>query len=588
MSNLRKKVKTKIIVDIKDDVVIDNSKKSNIENISNTDDISNKEDKKLEKLENLKNLNNLLLIDIDKKDKEIKNLNKKITDICLRNRKKISDNNNEFTKKFNKIDKLLIDYKSSFSYDYIYFKDLLNDLINQHCQNIKQTNSIIKNINDKYNNQINIIHQDYKTQINDIHNDYNNQIHNLKEKHNLHIKNIKTLYHNEKELLDNNLKNLKNIEIENQNLKIEINQLKDTKTISEKKYIEKLSFLENFYNESTNNIKIFENNLINNINSLSNYLKNNRFNLQNYYNVCIYDKDIEYDFEFKKNTFNQIFYNIEFNQYKNYSKNNYISKYLNIIEHIELFLKTDKDFLIYIDKDVKCLYDNDYIINQLNNISKLSFDLILLNSDDNYNLLNKQLSTIKVNNIKCFDSFIVNKKYSLKLLKIISDSINKILKNGFIKEENRIENSLNKLLNDKNCFLYYPQFFKNKNHKKTIFCLLDKNINHSFFGYNFNIVNKTDLNIIYKNNNIIYIPENQDYIYEIIKYHKKFKYDNLLIINNSNIKHNKCFLFINNNINAKKILIDKKTKNLFINFNNDYDYDNLFNQDNCDFINFDL
>lgn len=79
--------------------------------------------------------------------------------------------------------------------------------------------------------------------------------------------------------------------------------------------------------------------------------------------------------------------------------------------------------------------------------------MLILNSCDNYNFIKKDNCLLKINNISDLNSFIIDKTYANKLIKIISNSINKILKYG-INNDNKIENNLNKILNDKKCYLY--------------------------------------------------------------------------------------------------------------------------------------
>lgn len=612
------KEKKEIIIDIIDDIKIDNK---------NTDIINN--NKLLKSNDNLKKLNNRLLIDIDKKDKEIKLLNKKISDNSLRNTKILRDNKKEFFKICYKIKKNLINYISYYNSDKEIIKNTLNDIIYTHQENLNNTNDIIKKINNKFHyeiknlnntinelnlshekeisnlktkniqviddlktihiNEIDMLNNQYNKKIQDIHKTYDDEINNLKAKHDLHINNIKKLHSNEIDDLNQKIKNINNISHANKNLSFQVTELNEKIKNISIDYEDKLNIYKKHFQESEKNINLFQNNLNKVIFSLYDDLKKDRFHNPDYFNVCIYNKDIEYDYEFKKDFYNKIFYYIQYVPFKKYSKSFYISKYMNIIKYIELFLETDQKFMFFIDSNIKTIYNHLFIKNELNKLSNLDFNILLLNSNDDYNFLNKKDNLIKVNNIKNINSFIVNRIYANKLMKIISDCINKLIDNNS-NDKISIEYNLNKILNDQKCFLYYHQFFKHKNDLKTLFILLDKNIDTSNIGYNYEFVNPTNLDIVYTNDGIKYIPSKDDHILEIIKHYKDMNYDNLLIINqDTQLIHLKCFSFINKYCKTDKILIDNTNTNLFINYNNDYDYNQLFNeQNNFRFLKFDL
>ena len=534
---------------------------------------------------NIKKLNSKLLFDIDIKDKKITKIEKEITNIGLRSRKQLNDSNKEHFKIYKKIKTNLKNYKKTYFTDNEFITNQLNNFFNFFDDCSTKINDNLIHININYQSQIETLNNQYKNQIQDLHNDYKKQIDELKEKHIFHIENIKKLNHNT--IIENNelKKDIEIFKTKNQeSLQNTYNMKLDFET--------KLKHYSDYYNDNKDKVKIFNNNLNNNIQSLLSNLKKDRFFHKTYYNDCIYDKSIEYDYEYKKNYFSKIFYDIHFEPFDFYSKSKYISKYLKMIKILESFVNfEDKKFLLYISSEIKSIHDVNYIKNHLNKLNDLHFDLLVLNSNDNYNFIKKDGNLLKVNNITHFDSFIVNKNYASKLIKIISDSINKILKDG-INLDNKIEINLNKLLNDKNCYLYYPQFFKNKNHTKTLFSISNhKNINYDNIGYNYNIVDTANENIDidYEYNGIIYIPERDDHILEIVKYNSKLNYDNLLIINDDiELNHKKSFDFISKFKNTNKILIDNKTKSLFINFKNNYNYDNLFTDYEIVFIDFNL
>lgn len=585
-----------------------NEKNDDMIDIDKLDDIVNKisiDNSELVKTNNnLKKLNGLLLNDIDKKDKKIILFDKKINDISIRHSKKIRDNKKELNKIFSKMNLSILNYRSIYSHESTNIKDILHDLIISHQQNLDNTNSMIDELNNKYINQIEQLTIQFENKIKNIHTDYQNKNKEMVNQnkidfdilindHNSHIDNIKNLHlfneeKNNQIIKDLNYKN-KLLSTENQRINTLYNELSEEYSQLKNNTEVSLNTYKNNYNNSQKIIQVFQEDLDKNITSLYKSLKNDKFSDIRFYNICIYNNDIEYDFEFKKNLFKNIFYDINLYNFENYSNNKYLDKYLNITKHIEDFLNTDKDFLIYIDSDIKSLFNRNSIVNHLRIISNLSFDLLLLNTNYDFDFINHLPNLLKVNNIKSIDSFIINKIYANKFLKIISDSINKITKYGF-SNEYYVESNFFKISNDKNSFLYYPSFFKNKKDYNVLFVLLNMDIDVSNIGYEYQFVQKTDLDISYYKNNTLLIPEKDDFINEIINYYHDKPYDIILIINNNiNLNHKKCFVFLNKYFNSDKILIDRQTGNLFINFNNNYNYNDIFNQsNNINFLKFDL
>lgn len=628
MSNFRKRNRNnnqkpkEIIVDIRDDNEnSDNTIRKDIKLDTELKTESNQildDNQLLNKYNSIKNLNTKLLKDIDEKDKKIKSFNKQITDSSLRHRKELSDNQKEHMKVYKKINKNIKNYDydhKTFTFDikqdisnyndflidsiqntnnsidkinYIYQKEIeylknkITDMKSKHNQDIKDIHNKqklrIKDLKDEHENTIVMIHKDYKVQINNIREAHSHEINQLKDKHDKHVHNIKTLNDNEKNKLVQDITDYENLKNKNINLTEKVDSLYKQLNENKSGFQQQIKFYENSFTNSQNNIKIFEDNLIRNIKGLVNTLKADRFSHEDFYNVCIYDKTIEYDFEFKQNLYSIIFYDIKFEEFNFYVKSKYISKYMNMIKHLENFIESDKNMFLYIDSDIKIIEHPTIVKKHLDNISSLDFDFLLLSSDDNYNFINKTNNFIKLNDISSLDSFIVNKLYAKKLMLILNDSINKIIK----KENTKIEKNIDKILNDKNCFLYHPQFFKNKYNKKTLFLIQNNsNIDTNLIGYNYEVVDKTHLKASYQYNGVTFIPENDDYIVEIIKHYSKLNYNSLFIINDDcKLQHKKLNNLIRTNYDNNLILIESRTNSVFINLNKNTNYDTIFNDSN--------
>lgn len=558
-------------------------------------------------ISNLKKLNNKLLIKINEQENMIKE---------IRTKKKIEINNliNENKQKNEQEKKDLYNENEKLKDINMNFEKIKKNIEDKYIEEInnkqKEINDMDNNINNllKLNEDLteklkeiekkeidkNIKIKSYKNQIIDIEEQliqFNNTIkqldNDLKEK-----EKEKEEYKNELSYVKEELLNYKNneIEINNKKERLEIenkklnNDLENIKNIILEKnnIIKELECKNQDYDqilkEKIKNIEIYENNLKKHMKNYIDLMKNNKFSNTEYDIICVYNQKNEYDYERKKQIYNNIFINYKLVK-KEYYINENITEILTIYKYLEKFLDSEHKYLLYIGDKIEIL-END-IVKELNNIVNKKFNLLLLNSDE-YNFINRNKDFLKINNINTLQSFIIDKKYCKKMYKILYDYLEKYY-NEKINNENYIDIISKKILNDKECYLYYPEIFKIKNQEKLKIIILEE-MNIENINYNYEIIRKTDLDIVYENENIKYIPEKNNFDLEILKYYYKQRknYQHILLIKNK-IKYepNNIIKFYKNNKNTEyNILIDNKTNNIFINFKNIENIEEIFDNTN--------
>jgi hypothetical protein len=269
--------------------------------------------------------------------------------------------------------------------------------------------------------------------------------------------------------------------------------------------------------------------------------------------LCNYDKENTNEILIK-NELNNIFSNIEYVPYFEFHSE-YVSKILSVIKCLENFLNnTEKKYLIIFDYDFHWIFNKKIILEKLNSIKDYQFNLILLNynnffvkyknnkKNNNNNLKNLIGIEKNANNI---NSFIINKIYAKKLIKILEDVVKKIVHNKN-KNNKLYEIAFNKILKDKDCYGIVPSLGKQRliyNTEQNVNCIiaiLDNKSEILFdeIPYMYKIFKKSTYNFAY--NDTIFLNKEEDISSEIIKYcYKEFpKLDYLFVFKNG-YKYNK-------------------------------------------------
>jgi hypothetical protein len=263
--------------------------------------------------------------------------------------------------------------------------------------------------------------------------------------------------------------------------------------------------------------------------------------------LCNYDKENTNEILIK-NELNNIFSNIEYVPYFEFHSE-YVSKILSVIKCLENFLNnTEKKYLIIFDYDFHWIFNKKIILEKLNSIKDYQFNLILLNynnffvkyknnkKNNNNNLKNLIGIEKNANNI---NSFIINKIYAKKLIKILEDVVKKIVHNKN-KNNKLYEIAFNKILKDKDCYGIVPSLGKQRliynteQNANCIIAILDNKSEILFdeIPYMYKIFKKSTYNFSY--NDTIFLNKEEDISSEIIKYcYKEFpKLDYLFVFKN--------------------------------------------------------
>jgi hypothetical protein len=262
--------------------------------------------------------------------------------------------------------------------------------------------------------------------------------------------------------------------------------------------------------------------------------------------LCNYDKEGTNKILIQ-NELNDIFSNIEYIPYFEFHSE-YVTKILSILKCLENFLNNTEKYLILFEYDFNWLFNKNIILEKLNSIKDYQFNLILLSynnffikyknnkKNNNENLENLIGIEKNANNIS---SFIINKIYAKKLIKILEDVVKKIVHNKN-KNNKLYEIAFNKILKDKKCYGIVPSLGKQRliyNTEQNVNCIiaiLDNNSEILFdeIPYMYKIIKKSTYN--FAHNNTIFLNKEEDISSEIIKYcYKEFpKLDYLFVFKN--------------------------------------------------------
>ena len=484
-------------------------------------------------------------------------------------------------------------------------EEIINDLLFK-INNLEKINENIIRENNKQNEERNILINDNKTEVSMMCIKHNEQIIELKEQTVEEIKLIKDtnetevsmmcIKHNEqiielKEQTDIYMK--KNKEYENMKNEENEKHLIKYKKENEKTIIQRKIIDDQIKNtiKITNNIK---DSLCNQINKFKEIILNDKFNDDRFEVVCLYvdDKD-DTNKTLINNELSKIFQNIEYISYVNFHSK-YVTRIISILKTLESFLNNDKKYLILFEYDFKWLFNTQVILEKLNSIKNNNFNLLLLNYNNFFvkykSEENEYINMIGLNNnAYTINSFIINKLYASKLIKILEETIENIVKNNN-NDKKLYENGFNKLLKDKKCYGIIPSLGKSRliyNKEENMNCIIaiiDNNtsIKYNEIPYMYKVIKKSTYNFYHEDD--IYLNEKEDIISEIIKYcYNEYKNLDYLFVLKNGYNYNKyemIKLFKKIIKCDSNLILDKNSEDFFIKLKKEnLDLINLNNKD---------
>ena len=360
------------------------------------------------------------------------------------------------------------------------------------------------------------------------------------------------------------------------------------------------------HNEIINTIKItekIEKDISEQMINFKNQIIDGKFHDERFHIVCICDNDKDNTNKILiENELNTIFSEVEYVPYFKFHSE-YVSRIITILKCLENFLENKKKYLILFEYDFQWLFDKNIILEKLNSIKDYeNINLLLLNYNNyfltyKFNNYKKNLIGIQCN-ANNINSFIINKTYARKLIKISEDVIKNIVQNN--NDNNKLyEKSFNKLLKDHKCHGIVPSLGKQRlifNQEQNINCIMaiiDNNteILYDTIPYFYKIIKKTTYN--FAHNDCVYLNENDDISSEIIKYcYKEFpKLDYLFVFKNGYNYTKKQIQLIFKTIveNESNLILDKNSENFFIKLKKEnLNLNNLINNKDFKIIDFKL
>lgn len=554
---------------------------------------------KMEKIEEILDMTNKPETIIDKEKIIIDEKNIEIENIIIKNLKKL---NSVLLLKIN-------DYEKK-------NKNLEKKNKNIIIENTELKNKINNNEENK-NNEILLIKQNHMKEISDGKKKKKKDIGVIYEKHNRKIIKLKEQY----DVYDNRYKReIEGIHKQNEEY-VEI-----IKTEEREKYFEKIKkkeeTLQEMFNLKTkeeiskiiqirkqrhleiqNTIEITENvqkSFSKQIHKFKDVILDNKFDDERFKVICLCNDDDTHKILIE-NELSKIFSNITYVPYFDFHSE-YITKIITILKTLENFLEeeTDHKYLILFEYDFQWLFDTQTILEKLNLIKNNEFNLLLLNYDNFFvkykNEENKENMIGIQNNPNVISSFIINKTYTKKLIKILEQTIKNIIQNNN-DDPKLYEKSFNKILKDKDCFGIIPSLGKHRsiyNSQKNMNCIIaiiDNNteIFYKEIPYMYKIIKKSTYNFYHDDK--IYLDVKEDVSSEIIKYcYKEYpKMDYLFVFKNGyNYTKRQTKLIFKKIVEEDcNLILDKNTENFFIKLKKEnLDLNNLIN--NKDFKIIDL
>ena len=538
---------------------------------------------------NLKKLNSNLLLrlnDYEKNSNKLikenrklvnkdKNFNKSIEKIKLENEEKIKKIKLENEEK---IKKIKLENEENKKEEKEKNKQKITELCQIEEKKRKRITEQQKKNNEKYNNQMN----DLKIQ-------HDESIENFKkeekEKNEIKFQNLNEEYNEKIKKKENSLEEIYNLKTEG-----EMEKIIKEKNETHNQLVHKIQITEDIENSIKEQMLELKINLNN----------GHKFNNSNYYVICLCDFDKDNTNKILiENELNNIFPEIEYIPYFQFHSE-YITRIISILKCLEKFLEHEEKNLIFFEYDFQWLFNKDIILGKLNSIKDIDFNLIVLNYNNlhltykNNDNDNDNLIGIK-KNLNDINSFIINKKYTKKLMKILEIIITDIVKNK--NNNNKLyENSFNKIIKDNKCYGMLPSLGKQRsiyNDEENMNCLItildDDEILYKQIPYMYKIIKKASYN--FSHNNYIYLNEKDDLSIAIIKYcYENFpKLDYLFFFRNG-YKYTKTkiqSIFKKVIMLDSNLILDKNNKNFCIKLKKEnLDLKNLINNKDFKIIDF--
>ena len=543
--------------------ILDKEPKKDIEKKEN---IEIEEDDKL--VTNLKKLNSNLILKIDDYKINIKKINKENRKLVGKNKilndliEKIKLENEE------KIEKIKLENKEKI----IELNEMQKTEIKYICEREQKKRKKVVD-QQKRNNE-----------------NYNNRMNDLKIQHDESIENFKK---EEKEKNNKKIKKKENSLEEIYNLKIEkeIEKIIKERNETHNQLVHKIQMTEDIENSIKEKMLELKINLNNGY----------KFNNSNYHIICLCDFDKDNTNKILiENELNNIFPEIEYIPYFKFHSE-YVTRIISILKCLENFLECKKKNLIFFEYDFQWLFNKDIILEKLNSIKDIDYNLVVLNynnshityknNDDN----NDNLIGIK-QNLNNINSFIINRRYTRKLIKILEITITDIVQNNS-NDKKSYEKSFNKIIKDNNCYGIIPSLGKQRsiyNNELNMNCIIaildnDNEILYDQIPYMYKIIKKSSYNFVHKN--YIYLNEKNDISAAIIKHcYENFpKLDYLFVFKNG-YKYTKKeiqLIFKKVIMLDSNLILDKNNKNFCIKLKKEnLNINNLLNNKDFKIIDF--
>ena len=543
--------------------ILDKEPKKDIEKKEN---IEIEEDDQL--VTNLKKLNSNLILKIDDYQINIKKINKENRKLVGKNKilndliEKIKLENEE------KIEKIKLENKEKI----IELNEMQKTEIKYICEREQKKRKKVVD-QQKRNNE-----------------NYNNRMNDLKIQHDESIENFKK---EEKEKNNKKIKKKENSLEEIYNLKIEkeIEKIIKERNETHNQLVHKIQMTEDIENSIKEKMLELKINLNNGY----------KFNNSNYHIICLCDFDKDNTNKILiENELNNIFPEIEYIPYFKFHSE-YVTRIISILKCLENFLECKKKNLIFFEYDFQWLFDKDLILEKLNSIKDIDYNLVVLNynnshityknNDDN----NDNLIGIK-QNLNNINSFIINRRYTRKLIKILEITITDIVQNNS-NDKKSYEKSFNKIIKDNDCYGIIPSLGKQRsiyNNELNMNCIIaildnDNEILYDQIPYMYKIIKKSSYNFVHKN--YIYLNEKNDISAAIIKHcYENFpKLDYLFVFKNG-YKYTKKeiqLIFKKVIMLDSNLILDKNNKNFCIKLKKEnLNINNLLNNKDFKIIDF--
>ena len=419
---------------------------------------------------------------------------------------------------------------------------------------------------------------------------YNNRMNDLKIQHEESIENFKK---EEKEKNNEKIKKKENSLEEIYNLKIEkeIEKIIKERNETHNQLVHKIQMTEDIENSIKEKMLELKINLNNGY----------KFNISNYHIICLCNLNKDNTNKILiENELNNIFPKIEYIPYFKFHSE-YVTRIISILKCLENFLECKKKNLIFFEYDFQWLFDKDLILEKLNSIKDIDYNLVVLNynnyhityknNDDN----NDNLIGIK-QNLNNINSFIINRRYTRKLIKILEITITDIVQNNS-NDKKSYEKSFNKIIKDNNCYGIIPSLGKQRsiyNNEPNMNCIIaildnDNEISYNQIPYIYKIIKKSSYNFVHKNH--IYLNEKNDISTAIIKYcYKNFSKLDYLFVFRNGYKYTKNeiqLIFKKIIMLDSNLILDKNNKNFCIKLKKEnLNINNLLNNKDFKIIDF--